>query len=180
MKKKSLLFQIIGNRLTIKDEGERTIITWKRMSALELLMFFLLVMMGVWGMGNYFGMKEIMGLQIIPFNTKGLVIYWGIWLVMAVHLFFNRKTTLSITPHEFIFKKRSLLPIARKYNTKNISKIELKEAPDFHESDIGYSVEIYKFYIFFNDGRKLKIDSFNTEDSNGIKEALQKYLSHKL
>lgn len=180
MKKTSLLFQIIGNRLSIKDEGERTIITWKRMSGIEIVLFVLLVMMAIWGMGNYFGMKEIMGLQIIPFNTKGLVMYWGIWLVMAVHLFLNRKTTLTITPHEFLFKKRSLIPITGKYNTKTISKVELKEAPNYHESEVGYSAEIYKFYIYFNDGRKLKIDSFNSEDSKEIKEALQKYLSHEL
>ena len=169
------LFKIIGNRLKIVEKEDKTIITWIRITGFEIVLFVAFVMAIVWGIASLKGMEEINDLKVYQLSPQAMSIFWSVLVLIAIHLFLNRKTVLTIDKNEFRMKKRPLIPVVHKHLTADILRMDEKLNSQFYENDVGVYPDIYSFFLCFRGGKKLKIDSFNEEDLLLIKEAIQKH-----
>jgi hypothetical protein len=167
-------FNIFGNRFKVTDKGDHTEITWIRFAIVWLILW---VMTLIWGIASAAGLEEIMDMKIFAMNTTATIIFWSIWCLLGIHIFFNQKSVVTINSHEFRFKKRPFSPITRKHAIQNIIRIDLKLRKNYHESDIGHYPDIYKSYICLKQEKRIKLDSFNKEDAEEIRNAFQQYMS---
>ncbi len=169
----------IGNNLQIKDHGNHILITWRRMSALELALYFIFILSAIVVTGSYFNWYELLDTPLPKMSSLALIIFWSIWSLIGLHLFFNRKSVVRIDVDEFIFKKRRFIFTVRKYPTRTISKIELKEQNNRLATDSPFTFEIYKLYVLFNTNQQIKLDSFNKEDCDKIQKAVEAFTKQK-
>lgn len=151
--------KIFGEFLKIKSFDNRTEIHWKRLG-FDILFWIAIPMFGVFGIGSMMNLEELWGTELLRFNLTGAIIYWSMWLVMTLHVFFNRKSKLIITENDFSFRKRPFSWKAHRHPIKKINHFDLVLQKNYHENDIGFYPDIYNFFICLTNGKRIKNRKF--------------------
>ncbi len=168
-----MAFKIFGPGLIIKEAEGITTITWKRMSSWEIVLAAVLLMTLAIGIASILGWETLGDMKIFQMSPEIHVVYWGIWLLMAVHLIFNRKSELRLSQDTIFFKKRPFLSGTQSIPRMRFSGLSQVRTKDYHENDTGYYPDIYKLYLLIGHDRRIRIDSFNEEDCKLIREILE-------
>ena len=177
MNEKKAKFKIFGKPLSFERDGRLTVIRWSSMNVLDIILIFVVAIMGLWGIGSALNWEEMNGLRILPMNPTQTVFFWSVAVLILVHLLFNCTAQLSIDKHEISFQKRRLIPIIYKHAVRNIDAVYVKESRNYYENDVGYYPIIYKVYIQLLDGRTRKLGSFNKENTEALKNEIQEYMT---
>lgn len=169
------LFDIIGNRFRIDDTGEYARVTWQRLSFGDMILFFPWGVMAAIIVAGITGMERMAGIPLDSLGTPGLIILGICWAALGAHLFFNRRSELRIDKTEIRFRKRPYLSRLHLRRTAEIRDIQIKATSQFYESDTGYYPDISHFYILFDGGKRLRLDSFNEEDCEKLKGTIESF-----
>lgn len=163
---------IYGKYLKERKIPNGTKFYWYRLSFVDIILFALIPMMVIYAFGSISNWGEVLGLKVIPMSGLGWTIFISITLLMLIHLTLNRKSVLKLQEGKVYFRKYKLIKKPYRFLQSDIARIDKKEESQFYESDTGYYPDIFKLYIYLKDGRKIRLGSFNQEDSERIKDVL--------
>lgn len=164
---------MLGPQLQIDRNADRTRVTWYRLSVIEIMLAFVLLIGVVWGIGSAAGAEEILGLRILQMTTFATLIYWTITAVLTVHLLFNRKSQLHIDASGLTLRKRPFPPIVRHFPRNEIREITSKRAEKYHESaSAAPEGDTYNIFLWTKAGKRTRIGNFGEADAEKMMKLL--------
>lgn len=159
---------LFGKYLKEQQTEQGQIFYWYPLSAMEIILAFMVFMLIVYLVGFFMSWSEIWGLQILPLSTAVVIGMFAFIAIVLVHLLINRKAMLLIEGDQITFQKRPLTGKCKTFTRSEINGIGNKLESQFYESDTGYYPDIYRIYIYLTGDRKVKLGGFNEEDAQRI------------
>jgi hypothetical protein len=178
----SLLEKLFGNRFKIEDSAEDTSfrISWIRTSFIGIIFFFIWAIMVCYGIAALMGLEYMGSMKIIPMDTLRFSFFWIICLIIFLQLFFNSKSVLHYDGYKINYQKRRITLHKYSFPAKDISQIILKEVKNWGEEDLaGPRREIHFIKILLKNGKKINLGSFGEEDTQRIKNKIEKLITEK-
>ena len=155
-----------------KRKNNRLIFSWYQLSIIDIFLVFFVPILIINQIGDYLQKEELLGIKIIDLNQPDKTILNSLIVCLILYLTLNRKSILKIGKQKIYFKKRLFAFRTWRFLKNEIKEITMKQAKNYHENTVAFYPDLYKLTLVLNNGKKIRLGSFNEKDCNRIKRAL--------
>jgi len=163
-------------RLRIREKDGTTVIQWRKLTVVSLIVVFIIPMSSIWAIGSAMGKEEIIGLRVLPMSLMATVLLWSCIALMSLHVLFNQSSKLVINAHQLSYRKRAFPPISKTIPLNAVASITLEEKDDpIAESSGNMTPTICKLTIHSGTGKRIRIRGLSMEDMETVRDLIEGY-----